>query len=178
MKKELVIHFLFAISFGIFISLIRGWIGLAYWPFWLGIIFGTLLPNVDYFVYAFFLRPQEFMSQKTAFLVKERNFRKTFDYLAATARGGGAKLIFHTAYFQVIFMILTFWVVTSSGSLFGIGLVTAFFLHLIVDQMVDLSEKGSIEDWFKDIPVEVDKEKTIIYFVAMTVLLLVFSFLL
>jgi len=44
-------------------------------------------------------------------------------------------LIFHTILFRAIFFVLTFWVMTSSTSLFGKGIVLAFCLHLVIDQI-------------------------------------------
>ena len=176
MKKEILTHFLFSISFGIFVSIFRGFIDLKYWTFWVGIVLGTILPNVDYLIYSFFLRPQEFMSQRTAYLAREKKFKKIAILWSETARAGATKLVFHTYYFQVIFLILTFWVVTSSGSPFGIGLTLAFCLHLLVDQLTDFFEKGTISDWFKESPVSLDVGREKIYFGVFASLLVLIGF--
>lgn len=41
---------------------------------------------------------------------------------------------FHNALFQVVFFVFCFWVLTSTGSLFGKGLVMAMALHLLKDE--------------------------------------------
>lgn len=98
----------------------------------------------------------------------------TLLYETRTERKG---LIFHTLFFQVIFLILTFWMLTSSGSPFGRGMVLAFALHLSVDQLMDLIDLKSFDNWFRFFPIELDFGKSKIYWAASTVLLLVFGFL-
>jgi len=95
-------------------------------------------------------------------------------YQTRTERKG---LIFHTLFFQVIFLILTFWMLSSSGSLFGRGLVLAFALHLSIDQLIDLMELGNFDNWLRFFPMKLDLDKTKIYWLCSTILLLVFGFL-
>lgn len=42
---------------------------------------------------------------------------------------------FHNALFQTIFYVFCFWVLTSTGGLFGKGLVMAMALHLLKDEI-------------------------------------------
>lgn len=116
------------------------------------------------------------MSQRTSYLVKERKFAKVASVWADVAREGSSKLIFHTYYLQIIFMILTFWVVSSSGSIFGTGLVLAFSLHLLVDQFSDFEKKGSISGWFRDSQIVLNKNQEYIYFAVLTFILLLVGF--
>ncbi|MEK7111690.1 MAG: hypothetical protein AAB875_00005, partial [Patescibacteria group bacterium] len=129
MKKEIFIHLAVLVSLFIFISIARGYLSLSYWPLWVGALFATLLPDLDHVLYVFFLRPQELTSQRVGYMMGKRDFWGSLELLAET-RSERSKLIFHTATFQLIFIVLTFFVLTSSGSLFGRGLVLAFFLHL------------------------------------------------
>ena len=144
MRKELFIHFAFLTSFFIFVTLINKWFSLSFWPFWVGGIIGTLLPDLDHAIYALYLKPQELTSLRVSNMLKKREVWETIKFLSET-RYERTKLIFHTATFQMIFLILTFWVVTSSGSIFGQGLVLAFALHLSIDQIVDISETGGLK---------------------------------
>jgi hypothetical protein len=58
------------------------------------------------------------------------------------------RLIFHSALFQVIFLIFTLYIFTSSGSLFGSGLVAGINLHLLKDEWQDYSENPAhLNDW-------------------------------
>ena len=107
----------------------------------------------------------------------KKEFFKTFGLLAVT-RSERKHLVFHTALFQIIFMILTFLVLTSSGSIFGRGLVLAFVLHLLVDQMLDFFELDNFDNWFYQLNVYLAKEKALFYWLAMVFLFLFFGFLL
>lgn len=177
MKRKLFIHFSFLISFFLFISLYRNWFDLHYWPFWLGGIVGILLPELDHIVYVFFSNPHEVTSQRVQFLCRNKEYKKCFRLLLAT-RQERIGLIFHTILFQAIFMVLTFWVVTSSTSLFGRGIVLAFSLHLLIDQIDRFMEKGDLSSWFWQTPISLDRKQTITMLVFITLLVLIFGFLL
>lgn len=179
MKKEIITHFLFLASFLIFVALVRHWLKLDAWTFWIGGLFGTILPDADHLIYIYFLRPYELTSQRAVSLIKQKSFFKALELIYDT-RYEKTKLIFHTAYFQIIFLVLTFLVVTSSGSYFGTGLVLAFGLHLLVDQAVDLAERGDLSPWFRETPYIspewFTKERTIFYWAGMIIVLLLFAF--
>jgi len=176
MKKEIFIHFAFLVSLLIFVSLFKNYLNLSFWPLWIGGILGTILPDVDHFIYILFLKPYELNSQRANSMLVKRSVRQTLEFLAET-RYERTKIIFHTASFQLVFVLLAFWVLTSSGSIFGRGLVLAFLLHLVVDQAVDLNQMGNLANWFRNFPVSIgDREK--LYWVGNILVLLIFSFLL
>jgi len=175
MKKEIFVHLSFLVSFLILTSLLKGWFSLSYWPFWIGGIIGTALPDIDHLLYVFFLRPQELTSQRVSYMVGKRDLLGSMNLLAET-RAERTKLIFHTATFQLIFLVLTYFVLTSSGSLLGRGIVMAFSLHLLVDEAVDFTDMGSLSNWFRNFPASLDLGKQRIYWWASVVLLLFFAF--
>lgn len=175
MKRELLIHFSFFISFFIFISLFKGWLTFSYWGFWLGGFIGTALPDVDHIIYIYFLRPQELTSQRVNYMLGKRDLWGSFDLLSKT-RTERRDLIFHTILFQLIFFVLTFFVITSSGNLIGRGLVLAFSLHLLTDQVVDKLETGSFDNWFEKIPFNIKEDWQRIYWVVLFVFVLIFGF--
>lgn len=177
MKKELFVHFAFLVSFFILITLFKKWISLSYWPFWIGGILGTLLPDIDHLLYVYLLRPQELTSQRVNYLLQKREIVNSIDLLAST-RYERTNLIFHTALFQVIFIVLAFLVISSSGNLFGRGLVLAFYLHLVIDQFVDLMQIGSLTNWFRQTNIVLTSEKTVLYWVANLLAVLFFGLLL
>jgi len=176
MKREIAVHTFFLVLFFLLITLFKRWFSLSYWPFWLGGLLGLFLPDLDHLIYVYFLMPHELTSQRARFMVEKRDFKDTLSLLFATRRNR-TKLIFHTAYFQVIFAVLTFLVVTSSGSLFGRGLVLSFYLHLLTDQFVDLLEVDNINSWFLEMNIVLEKSKAVLYWLAMLLLFIVFAFL-
>ena len=176
MKKEIFIHYSFLISLFIFISLAKGWMSFSYWPFWVGGIVGNLLPDLDHFIYVYFLRPHELTSQRVGYMMEKRNLSRSLRLLIET-RSERTKLIFHSGLFQLIFVILAFLVVTSSGSLFARGVVLAFFLHLLVDQAVDLVETGNMNNWTGGY-IDINKNQAKTYWSIMLLVLLLLSFVL
>lgn len=175
MRREIFLHFSFWFSFFVFVSIINGLFDWRYLPFWLGGIIGTIMPDIDHLLYLY-LKPQELTSQRVNFLVNRREVKRVFTLLYET-RSERRNLIFHTAFFQVIFAVLAFWILTSSGSYFGRGLVLAFSLHLLVDQIVDLTEMQSFDNWLKYSPWYIDLPKAKTFWLAMFLLLCLFGFL-
>jgi hypothetical protein len=175
MKKDFLIHFSSLVLFFLLITLIKRWFNFNVWPFWIGGIIGTLLPDIDHLIYVKYLRPQELLSQRVNYLMADRNILKSLELLYET-RYERTKLVFHTVMFQAIFIGLTFFVITSSGSLFGKGIVLAFLLHLLVDQVVDLKSLNNLDNWFRQLPIVFDRQKYNLYLSFNLLLLLLFIF--
>jgi Predicted membrane-bound metal-dependent hydrolase (DUF457). len=165
MRRELFIHFSFWFFFFVLISLFKHFFDLNYWPFWLGGVIGTFLPDIDHLIYVLFLSPQELTSQRIGFLWERREYKRMIELLYET-RSERRGLVFHTIFFQIIFLVLTFWIMSSSASLFGRGLVLSFALHLSVDQLVDLTEMKSLSNWTKSFPINLDLKKSKIYWLG------------
>lgn len=177
MKKELVTHFAFFVAYFLLASIFQGWFKVEYLLLWLGGILGTFLPDLDHLIYVYFLRPQEATSQKVASMIEGGEVKKSLEFLTETS-DKREKLIFHTAFFQVLFLVLTYLVITSSGSIFGRGLVLAFSLSLFIDQVIEFMETGSISSWFRQTSISLSKEQQRWYLVIVLVVLLFFGFLL
>lgn len=61
---------------------------------------------------------------------------------------GQTKSPFKNVLFQAIFVPFTLFIVTSSGSHFGIGLVLSIFLSTLFRQWQEFQKLGNINDWF------------------------------
>lgn len=177
MKKEFFIHFASTVVLIIIISLIKQYFSLSYWPLWLGAATGTILPDIDHLIYIYFLAPQELTSQRVNYMVDRHQVWNSFRLLVET-RSERKGLIFHNAGFQVLFLILTFLVLSSSGSMFGRGIVLAFALHLSVDQLVDYSSTGALENWFSSFRIVLDSQKLKLYIGGILFLILLSGILL
>lgn len=165
MKKELGKHYLvFLIVFAI-ASLFNGWIQMGFYKFWLGGIVGTVLPDIDHLIYSYFLKPQDLTSLRIKSLLDKGKILRTWD-LIATTESERTSLIFHSAHFQIIFVVFAFFIVTSSGSLVGKGIALSFLIHLLVDQIMDYRTRGGIANWFKKIPYTFDDYHTRIWIIA------------
>ena len=171
MRRELFIHFLFWISLFIFISIFRGYLSISYWPFWLGGVAGTLLPDIDHLIYIFFLNPQELTSQRVDFLLKKKEIPRVLTLLSET-RSERKNLIFHTFIFQILFFVVAFLVLTSSTSMLARGLVLAFLIHLSVDQVTDFIEIKNLDSWGKLFS-DFSSEKYLNLYLTISILLLI-----
>jgi len=176
MRREFVLHFLFWFAFFVFITLVRQYFNILYWPFWVGGMLGIFLPDIDHLIYIYFTKPQELTSQRVGYLVDKKNIKRSIELLYET-RSERKGLIFHTVFFQLIFLILTFWMVSSSGSFFGKGLVLSFSIHLLVDQIVDLTELENFDNWLMSSPITLDFEKAKIYWLIVLIIVCVIAFL-
>jgi hypothetical protein len=133
-KKELVSHFLLTLIWLVLITLLRWqWDWYLIW-FWLGGAVGTFLLDIDHLFYTLVLYPQEVTSVKVKQLLVQKKFKEAFILLVQT-HDDRIWLSFHNALFQTIFMIFCFWVVTSSPSWLGRGIVMAMALHLLKDEL-------------------------------------------
>jgi hypothetical protein len=175
-EEDVYVQTAFLVSLLALATFSRGNLGVSLLLFWAGGIVGAFFPLLDHLVYIFFLRPNEESSKEIAVLVAKKNFREAFNLLVKTRRDR-TKLVIHTVLFQLVMLVLTFLTMTSSANLFGKGLVLAFSLHLLVDQLMDFVKTGSIDRWLKDalvtfLPESVEKRKAAYYLGAVSVVLL------
>lgn len=93
------------------------------------------------------------------------------DLAEAIFKFGGAdasidRPAFKNVLFQVAFVVLALFVVTSSGSLFGTGLVFAMYLGMLISQYQQLMATGNLNSWFWPIKTEIEFKNQRIYFLV------------
>lgn len=174
MKKVLATHFVFAVAFFILFSVYRDWLSLRFSPFWWGALLGTLFPYIDYLIFVYVLKPKEAISQEIVSLISQRKISKAGDMIVSSFSDRKGLMI-HNASFQTLFLVFSIWMITS-GSLLGMGLVLAFMLHLIIDQVTDLVESGNIDNWFIGFPLDLDSEQRRWFLVANVLVFIFFGF--
>jgi hypothetical protein len=183
MSKDGFNKFIGVVLLLIILTVVKRWFNYSYALVWLGVLFGYYLPFIDHLFYAFILRPNLEVSRKIRNLTTLKTFisvkrmKELVNYVNET-KDQREKLIIHTAYFQVAFLFLTFFILTSSGSLFGRGLVYGFSLKLLVEQVLQFVDKKEINKWFTEIPIPMDPYKTKVYLYANGLVLLIFSLML
>ena len=131
MKKDILNYLVYFLIYFLFITLINKLFSFSYWPLYVGGLVGLVLPNLDHLLYCFVFKPFELTSIRIKALINEKRYKEAIMFLYAT-KDERKDLIFHTLNFQLIFAVLAFWVVTSSGNLFGRGLVLGFSLNEVV----------------------------------------------
>lgn len=168
MQKEIINHFIYFISYFAFLVIGNSLYSFFYWPLFIGGVVGLFICYIDHLLHIFVFNPQELTSQRIIQLVKEKQY-KTALILMYDTNDERKNLVFHTIQFQIIFAILTFWVVSSSGSLFTRGLVLSYFLSLVIYNLKKVLKS--------EILIE-DTDKTRIYFSFQILVLFIFGFLL
>jgi len=177
MKKELLSHYLFLILFFFLITLTKGWYtSPVYLYFWLGGVVGNMLPDLDHLLYIFVSRPSELTSKRISSLISQKEWSSALDLLYKTRRERKMP-VFHTIQFQILFAIVAFFVVTSTGSLFGTGLVLSAMLHLAVDQADDFFATSSISNWLVNLDLKLDRKQSSYYLFTYIISLLIISLL-
>jgi|SRR3972149_11731961 len=173
MRKEILRHGITTAILLAVVTIFKRWLDFSVWPLWVGGALGMILPDLDHFLYIY-LNPQELTSQRTIYMAEKVKVMEIFKLLAET-RSERRNLIFHTVLFQIVFLILTIFVLTSSGSLLGRGLVLAFYLHLAIDAYIDWKETGTLENWFKNSPIVIPNDKLKTFILGNFVLLLLLA---
>jgi len=176
MRKELTTHFIFWLIYFVAIVLLKHYFSLSHILFVIGGLLGVILPDLDHLIYAYFVKPQDLTSQRIDYLVNKNEIKRTVELLYET-REERRELIFHSIFFQGIFFILMFWVLSSSGSLLGRGLVLSFMLHLSVDQFIDLKNTNNLGSWLKNLPFGLDINQSKIYWITTTSLVVLMGIL-
>lgn len=177
MKKEIFAHtFSFVLVFAL-LAVFKNFLNLSSWTFWVGGIIGTILPDVDHIIYVYYLKPYELTSQRVVSLNQRGQILPSLILLANT-RSERKSLILHTGFFQLIFLVLAFLVITSSGGLLGRGIVLAFLLHFAVDQFIDFRQTGNLNNWTAKFNLNLDLTQTRAYLISSFVVVLLFGILL
>lgn len=176
MKREILTHYLFFLAFFIFISIKRNMFSLPFLPFWVGGVVGTLIVDLDHLLYAFLFNPSDLASQRAVYHFKKREYLKGILVLW-DAKENRTHQVFHSFSFQIIFLILTFWVASSSGSLFAVGLVLSFSFHLFIDQMSDFLTLGNLDLWTKGFfSLRIEEKSQLFYWLLSFGGFIIFSF--
>ena len=106
-KKELRGHLFTTLIWLVMVTLLRwDW----HWSllfFWLGGLVGFLLLDLDHYLYALVLYPQELVSLRIRNLLQERRFKETAELIVETDEQR-TKLAFHNVLFQVVFFVFCF----------------------------------------------------------------------
>lgn len=141
MKKKIINHLIFWFGYFIFLTIVNNLYSFEYWPLYVGGVVGFFMSNLDHLLHVFVLQPQELTSVRVRTLISYKQYKEAIKLLFDT-KEERPDLIFHTALFQIIFVILTFWVISSSGSLFARGLVLSYLLSLSLYDYQIFQEKS------------------------------------
>ncbi len=173
MKKEILTHLTFAFIFSIPIIFLHWQLKFSLIFFFLGLFFGSLFLDIDHLLYALFQAPYEFTSQRIKRFFDNKQFKEGIVFLFETQKER-TRLVFHSVLFQVILLVVCFFILTSSLSLFGKGMVLGMMLHLLIDQAEEFLRDGEIKNWFWQFRVKPDKSVQKFYLSFVFLIFLIF----
>ncbi len=78
---------------------------------------------------------------------------------------------------QVVLVPFSLFVMTSSGSLFGVGLILSLFLSMLYRQRLEFRATGNLNSWFWVIKTEITPKNQQIYLMVMAGIFVFLSFL-
>lgn len=173
-KQEWLVKISLLLALLASISLYRGLLDLSILPLWIGGILGLLMPDLDKLYYTYVVNPKTKNNlSKDQFLANRDEFEnKVYD----DAKNSSLVTLFHTANFQLFFVVLGFFVVSSTASMLGKGVVVGFLLHLLVEQVMTYLRSKNIDAWFRNFVVGLDANQKRVYLVANGLAILFFAF--
>ena len=173
MKKKLITQLKISIILLILLSLYRWKLDLSFVFLWLGGLTGSLILYSDYLFQALLIHPELSVSQDAKKLFAEKKYQEAV-FLIYKRKEEIQKFTFHTIFFQIIFTFFSFFVISSTVSHFGQGLVLCALLHLLYEQVLDLRKTGRLSDyWFAKINVYLPVERQKLYVGGMVIILLI-----
>lgn len=182
MKQELRYHLLPLLAIFIFISLFWIFAKVPYFEFiylFFGLAIGSFLLDFDHLIFWFYVKPNLEESRLARLLFDKKDYRSILELLETTHKKH-TNLIFHHFFFQVVLVLVSLFVFTSSGNIFGMALLVAINTHLLVDEIKDFrSDPRHLQEWLfaresKQLPIKSIKN----YLLIFIILLLLFVFLL
>lgn len=148
-RNEIISHLIVTFAYFLLVSILRWKIDLGLIAIWFGGIIGTYLLDIDHLLYWYILHPEADDSRQAKILFKNQDYKGIYQLLSAVHQSH-TKLIFHTALLQIVLLILSVYVLTSGGSVFGSALIMAANLHLLKDVWHDYFARGKTAaiEWF------------------------------
>lgn len=142
---------------------------------WVGAMVGAFVLGLDHLVYVVAF-PHELTPQRVIQLLGARRFREALSLLVSTTEER-TRLYFRQALGQVVLIILAIYLLTSSGGLFGKGLILSANLGILVEEWRGvLGDMGKLNRWlFQHVRDEVDDQTVKEYVFVVTLVFLILT---
>jgi hypothetical protein len=173
-KKEAPIYSAILIIYLVIITILRWQLKFEMFLFWLGGFFGLLLYNLDHVVYLLWQSPEEPTALKFKQLISKRRFNQSLDLLSVTCQER-KQLMAHSVIFQGALVVLTFFALSSTASLFGKGMAIGLFLYSLINQGLKLAREEGLGDWFWQLGIRLSSTGEAFYFLSLVVIFFFFS---
>jgi hypothetical protein len=113
----------------------------------LGLNIGIFLLDIDHFIFWFLTKPKTEESRLVRLAIENKKFKSVVK-IVQTSHKTHHNLIFHHYFFQVILVIFSLFILTSTQNTFASALVLSLNLHLIIDEIIDYrSDPKNLQKW-------------------------------
>lgn len=150
MTRELKKHLLPLLGIFLLVSifwLIKGTAWYDYVYMFFGFIWGAFLLDFDHIIFWLYLRPNLEESRLGQIAIKKRDYLSALKLLESTHHRH-TELIFHHYFFQVVLALISFFVFSSTNSVFARSLILALNIHLLVDEYDDFRKNPKhLQEW-------------------------------
>lgn len=135
----------FILYFGL-ISILRWRLDWQVLGMWLGGVLGVMMDYADRLVYVYFTHPEEPLSVAVKRWLQKGQYKLVL--IAFKHRGQEQKhLAIHSFLFLLIWVPISLYVITSSGSVLASGLVLGLGLKLLYDILLDFQRQEELKNW-------------------------------
>jgi len=107
-----------------------------------GALLGGYFIKLEQIVYVYYIHPDEILSLDAKRMIQEKRKKEVLQLLREGVTE--QRLAFRSALFQVVWLVLAFFTLTSTAGVFGKTLVMAIGLHLLLDEWEDLLKGKSL----------------------------------
>lgn len=173
-RKSLFNFFLPSILFAFFLSVIHWRYKLDLLFLWAGLGLGQLLWQVDHLLYIFVKAPHEYTSQRVMRFLQNRQARQALELLVET-KDERPRTLFCSVLFQGFLFVVAFFVLTSSSSVLGAGLVFGLLFQTLYRQGQEFLKKGEIASWFWQLKTRPSRNLQALYFGFLVLVFVFFS---
>jgi len=112
-----------------------------------GLLWGSFFLDLDHIIYWLYLNPNIEESRLAQIALKKYDINSVIKLLEST-RKDHVNLIFHHFFFQVVLVLISAFVFTSTGNVFAMAFLLALNIHLLVDESEDYRhDPHHLQDW-------------------------------
>jgi len=177
LKRKIEIYSAVLLVWLVAVTLIRWRFTWDLIPLWLGGFFGLAIYGLDHLIYFFWQEPEPSLVEKLRGLVVARRFKEILAFLVETAPNR-TRLVGHSVIFQGVLVVLAFFALSSTASLFGKGMAMGLFLYSLINQGSLLLNKKSLKSWFWQVEIKLSDNGEVFFYLSLVLIFLLFSWML
>jgi len=149
------------------------WLPVIWWT--VGMLVGWIISESDRFVDILYVNPDTKLAEYTKRYLSEKKFLKAWQLLIYN-RKLQIKLVFHSALFQIAWVFIAFFTLSSTTTFFGKGFIVGLGLSILLRQWQDwLKDKKFLQKWlWWQFVNKISIKNTYYYLLIMTFIVLIF----